>query len=211
MRHSVITDALFPRTRQRVLGVLLMNATRPWYAAELARHLGIRRSSLQRDLSRLTAAGLLKRSQNGNRVCFQADESSPVFPELRSLFLKTVGLVEVLREELLPLAKNIRVACVYGSITAGTEGPSSDVDLLIIGSISLMDLVPLLERMTQQLQRQVNPTLLSPEEFKQKVREGNRFLQSVLGKPVLFVIGTSDDLAAIAGRKARREPADGSR
>ena len=211
MRHSAITDALFPRTRQRVLGVLLMNSTRPWYAAELAKHLGIQRSSLQRDLLRLTAAGLLKRSQSGNRAYFQADESAPVFPELRSLFLKTVGLVEVLRKELLPLAKNIRVASVYGSIATGAEASGSDVDLLIIGSVSLMDLVPLLERMTQQLQRQVNPTLFTPEEFKHKVRQGNHFLQSVLGKPMLFVIGTSDDLGTIAGRKARREPTYGSR
>jgi DNA-binding transcriptional ArsR family regulator len=199
MRNSSIADALFPRTRQRVLATLLLNPQKPCYAAELAKYLGLRQSTLQRDLARLSAAGILKMSRNGNRVYFRADETCPIFPELRSLLVKTAGLVEVLREQLAPFGTRINLAAVYGSMASGNEASGSDIDLLIIGSISLMDLVPLLERATEQFRRQVNPTIYTPEELSRKARE-SRFVRSVLGKPLLFVVGNKRDLEAITRR-----------
>ena len=100
MRYSSIADALFPRTRQRLLAALLLKPQQPAYAAELAKYLGVRSSTLQRDLAKLTSAGILKRSRDGNRAYFQADESCSIFPELRLLLLKTVGLVDFLRAQL---------------------------------------------------------------------------------------------------------------
>jgi predicted nucleotidyltransferase len=199
MRNSAITDALFPRTRQRLLAALLLNPQKPSYAAELANHLGVRHSTLQRDLAKLTAAGILKVSRSGNRAYFQADEACPIFPELRSLLLKTAGLVDVLREQLAPLGARVNLAAVYGSMASGKETTGSDIDLLVIGSVTLMDLVPLLEHATEQLRRQVNPTIYTRDELSRKARD-NRFVRSVLGKPLLFVIGNKRDLEAITGR-----------
>ena len=199
MRNSSITDALFPRTRQRLLAALLLNPPQPCYAAELAKHMGVRQSTLQRDLAKLTAAGILKMSRSGNRTYFQADESCPIFPELRSLLLKTAGLVDVLREQLATLGARITLAAVYGSMASGKETTGSDIDLLIIGTITLMDLVPLLEQATERFRRQVNPTIYTPEEFSRKARD-SRFVRSMLGKPLLFVIGNKRDLETIAGR-----------
>jgi predicted nucleotidyltransferase len=160
--------------------------------------LGVRQSTLQRDLAKLTAAGVLKMSRNGNRAYFQADESCPIFSELRSLLLKTAGLVDVLHEQLAALGGQIRLAAVYGSVASGKETTGSDVDLLIIGTISLMDLVPLLEHATRQLRRQVNPTIYTPDEFSRKARD-SRFVRTVLGKPLLFVVGDKRDLETITG------------
>ena len=203
-----MADALFPRTRQRLLASLLMSPRQPQYAAELATQLGVRRSTLQRDLRRLTAVGILKSSRNGNRVYFQADDSCPIFPELRSLLLKTTGLVDALREELASVASRIEIAFVYGSVAAGTETAGSDIDLMIVGSVGLMDLVPLLDRATRKFRREVNPTIYTPAEFAQRVRD-SRFAKSVLGKPHLFVLGTGDGLEAIAGGETSRLGADG--
>jgi len=208
MRHCSIADALFPRTRQRLLASLLLCPRQSQYAAELAARLGVRRSTLQRDLLKLTAVGILKSSRSGNRVYFQADESCPIFPELRSLLLKTTGLLDALRDELASLASRIEVAFVYGSIAAGTETAGSDIDLMIVGSVGLMDLVPLLDRATRTFRREVNPTVYTPAEFGQRVRD-SRFVKSVLAKPHLFVLGTEDALEAVAGGETRRPGADG--
>jgi DNA-binding transcriptional ArsR family regulator len=207
MSKSSIASVLFSGTRQRLLSALLLNWRQPVYAMELARHLGVRPSTLQRDLAKFTAAGILKMSRSGNRTYFQANEQCPVFPELRSLMLKTSGLVDVLHAELAPLASKIRVAAVYGSIAAGTETSGSDIDLLIIGSVKMIELSPLLEKATGKLRRQINPTLYTPEEFSQKARSSH-FVQSVLGKPLLFVIGKNSDLETITGRKSRRGGTD---
>jgi len=207
MSKSSIASVLFSSTQERLLSALLLNSHQPIYATELANHLGVRPSTLQRDLAKFTQAGILKMSRNGNRTYFQANEECPVFPELRALLIKTSGLVDVLHGELAPLASKIKVAAVYGSIATGTETSGSDIDLLIIGSVKMIDLSPLLQQATGKLRRQINPTLYNPEEFSQKARSSH-FVQSILGKPLLFVIGMNSDLETITGRKSRRGGAD---
>ncbi|MGO8702011.1 MAG: nucleotidyltransferase domain-containing protein [Limisphaerales bacterium] len=202
MRRISIADVLFSTTQQRLLAALLLHSHRPVYASELANRFGVRPSTLQRDLAKYTAAGLLKMSRSGNRTYFQANQECPVFPELRALLIKTSGLVDVLRGELAPLSSQIKVAAVYGSIANGTETSGSDIDFLIIGAVAMIELSSLLEKATEKLWRQINPTLYTPEEFSQKSRSSH-FVQSVLGKPLLFVLGMESDLEAITGRKSR--------
>jgi predicted nucleotidyltransferase len=140
-------------------------------------------------------------SRSGNRTYFQANEACPVFPDLRALLVKTSGLVDLLHGVFAPLRSKIKVAAVYGSMASGTETSGSDIDLLILGSVKMIELSPLLEKATGKLRRQINPTLYRPKEFSQKARNSH-FVQSVLGKPLLFVLGTRRDLEAIAGRKS---------
>jgi len=209
MRKSSIANALFSSTQQRLLSALLLNSHQPVYATELANHFGVRPSTLQRDLAKFTEAGILKMSRNGNRTYFQANPECPVFPELRALLIKTAGLVDVLRGELAPVVSKIKVAAIYGSIASGTETSGSDIDLLIIGSVKMIELASLLEQVTGKLRRQINPTLYTSEEFSQKARSSH-FVQSILGKPLLFVIGMNGDLETIIGRKSHRGRTDKS-
>jgi predicted nucleotidyltransferase len=197
-------DSLFPRTRQAILSAVLLNPDRSWYVRDFARHLKIPVSNLAREVPRLVKAGFLKTWKDGSRVYIQADRENPIFPELRSLMVKTVGLVELLQDALAPMRKRIRLAFVFGSIANGEETSRSDVDLMVIGSAGLADLVPLLPPLTKTLLREINPVLYSPEEFKQRVKE-SRFVKSVLGRPLLFVIGTKDDLEGIIGAKTSRK------
>src|ERR1700691_6011757 len=106
-------DALLTATRQKVLAQTLGHPERWWYLHELARALRLRPSSIQRDLATLTAAGILSRRRNGNRVYFKADETCTIFPELRQLLLKTIGLIDVVKQALRPLSSKTQVAFVY--------------------------------------------------------------------------------------------------
>ena len=95
MRTSSSLDSIMPPTRQRLMAALLVDPKRSWYGRDLARHLKLAPSTLQRDLKRLQRGGVVRAWHNGNRVYFQADTQSPIFPELRSLLVKTVGVVDV--------------------------------------------------------------------------------------------------------------------
>ena len=185
-----------PKNRQRLLGAIFGQPKREWYAAELAKHLGVLRSGVQRDLKSLTSAGLLKSHRKGHMVFFPANEDAPVFPELHGLILKTVGLVEALRDVLSPMADEIRIAFVYGSIAAAQEQPDSDVDVLIVGTIPRMKLSRPVQKAGRRLGREINVTLYSPAEFASKRKQ--HFLSSVLDKPTLFVIGTQGGLDGFA-------------
>jgi predicted nucleotidyltransferase len=187
-------DALIGTTRQRVLGETYRDPERWWYLHELARTLKLRPSSIQRDLAVLAAAGLLVRRQNGNRVYFKADPASPIFPELRQLLLKTIGLADVLKQALEPLTAKIRVAFVYGSVASAEDRPSSDVDLMIIGDVRLAEVASALRGLESRLGRGVNPTVYTPREFAAKLKRGSHFLKNVIAGRKLFLCGNEHDL-----------------
>jgi predicted nucleotidyltransferase len=188
--------------QERILAIVLLRPEREWYRSELARELGVGASSLQRPLAALAASGIVRVRQDGNRVYYRAETESPLFPELRGLLAKTSGLVDVLKEALKPAGAKVRVALVYGSVASGEETSSSDVDILVVGEAGLSELAPLLRKAASRLGRAVNPSVYSAREFAEKLRSRNRFLQGVLDKPKLFVVGREDDLERASRREA---------
>ena len=72
-------------------------------------------------MARLAGGGIIHRFQQGRHVYFKADESCPIYDELRGIVAKTSGLTDVLRESLSTMVERIRVAFVYGSIARGDE------------------------------------------------------------------------------------------
>ena len=199
MRKNVpALDSLFPSVRQGVLAATLTRPDKWWYLSELAQFLHTRPSSLQRELISLEQSGILQQRKDGRRTYFKAETRSPIFRELRSIFEKTVGLIPTLRVALRSFDNKIICAFVYGSIARREEGATSDVDLMVIGSVGLADLAPTLAKVEKRLGREVNVTDYSVEEFRKKVTEGDHFLTTVLNGSVQFVKGEQRDLDAIA-------------
>jgi DNA-binding transcriptional ArsR family regulator len=200
MRYPGSLDALLPKTRQGILAALLVRPDKTWYASELARRMAVTPSSLQRELRDLTRAGILKSHRQGRMAYYQANRESPLFEDLRGLFLKTAGLVDVLANALKPLAARITWAFVYGSIASGHEQSDSDIDLMIIGKVSPADLPLPLRRARELLGREINPTVYAPAEFAKKLAFKDHFLAQVLAKPKLDVLGSEDELAKATGK-----------
>lgn len=206
MRKSSQLDALFPRTRQKILAAALMAPDRWWYPSDLAKYLKVRPSSLQRELASLVAAGILRSRRDGNRVYLQPDPNCPLLPELTGLIAKTAGLVEVLQDALRPAANEIESAFVYGSIAAGEERSESDVDLMVIGKVTSTSLATPLRKAERQLRRPINPSVYTRAELEKKLANGHHFLETVFQGPKLFVIGKEHELAEPATKWSRKTP-----
>jgi predicted nucleotidyltransferase len=112
--------------------------------------------------------------------------------------LKTAGFTDVLVDTLKPLAARIRVAFVYGSMALGKDHSDSDIDLMMVGTLKSSELSAPLRKATTLLYREINPILYSPAEFRKKRMENDHFLNQVLKKQKLFVIGNKDDLEQTA-------------
>jgi len=205
MRKSSPLDPLISKTMQGLLASTVLQPSRAWYLSDLAKHMGVRPSSLQSSLAALVKAGILTRRKEGNRVYFQADPGCPFLRELQGLIGKTVGLVDVLREVLAKLKERIAVAFIHGSVARSAERSSSDVDLIVIGAVGLADVAPALEKAESRLDRQVNVSVYTPGEFAKRLSAKNHFLSSVLQKERIFVFGGHDDLERIAGISPRRD------
>lgn len=199
MRKNHTIDAILPRTRQGILAATLLQPEKAWYASELARRMGVPSSSLQRELRDLEEAGILKMHRQGRMAYYQANMESPVFPELRGLMVKTTGLVDVLADAVSPLARKLRLVFVFGSIAAGNEDTASDIDLLVVGNVSPVDLAVPLRKAKELLGRDINPSIYTPAEFAKKRAARDHFLSRVLDKPKLFVLGDQDELEKTAG------------
>jgi DNA-binding transcriptional ArsR family regulator len=199
MRHTHSLDALLPKTRQGILGALLVRPEKAWYVSELARRMGVPSSSLQRELRDLAAAGILKSHHQGRMAYYRANTDSPLFADLRGLLLKTAGLVDVLADALKPLAAKLRLVFIYGSIASGSDQSDSDIDVMAVGTVSPAELALPLRRARELLGREINPTVYSLTEFRKKRAAKDHFLTRVLDKPKLFVIGNRNELGKVAG------------
>jgi len=190
---SSIADALFPKVRQRVLAVLFGAPDRSFYTNEV---IGLAQSgagAVQRELADLAAAGLLTVRKQGNQKHFQANPASPVFAELRSVVLKTSGLADVLRAALLPLAPQIEMAFVFGSMAKHEDTAASDVDLLVVSeTLSYGDVFSALEAASQTLGRTINPALYTASDFKARQLGDNAFINRVMQQPKIWLIGQEE-------------------
>jgi predicted nucleotidyltransferase len=194
---SSVADALFSKVQQRVLAVLFGNHSRSFYANELIALAGSGSGAVQRELTKLSAAGLVTVKQIGNQKHYQANALAPVFEEIRGLVLKTSGLVDVLRAALAPLAGQIHIAFVFGSVAKAKDTVTSDVDLLVVSdTLAYGELFAALEPATNRLQRTVNPTLYSRSEIDSRMRAGNQFIKRVLAQPKMWVLGEINGIAA---------------
>ena len=203
---STLMDLLFPPLRQRVLTVLLLAPQASVHLRDLARQTGSHAGTLAREVDKLTQAGLLRRTEQGNQVRYQAEVGHPLFAELAALFRKTHGVVSLLREALAPLGDGVALAFVFGSMARGTQGPGSDVDLMVLGAVDFAALVQALYPLHEALGREVNPVLYGPQEFAHRLGQGDAFARDLMDKPRLWVKGGDDDLAELVGHPAAAGP-----
>jgi len=190
-------DILFGQYRRRVLGLLLLHPEQSYHVREIARLTETTAGTLHKELTKLAAAGILSRERRGNQLVYQANRACPIFEELASIMRKTSGLAEVIARGLAPVAQNIGVAFVFGSVARANESPHSDVDVMVIGNVGFGEVLQLLYPVQAQLGREINPKVFTQQEWKSKVAAPDTFVRDVLSKPKLFLIGGPDELGEL--------------
>ena len=183
----------FGTYRRQVLSLLLLHPDEAFHLREIARITSTQPGTLRRELEQLAQAGVVERERVGNLVRYRADAGCPIFEELRGILKKTAGVADVLREALTPLAERITAAFVYGSVARGAERRVSDIDLMIVGSVSLEEAVAALNPCQEALRREINPNVYALAEFRKKLRQKSGFLSRVMTGPRLMILGTDDD------------------
>ena len=185
-----IAAALFSDSQTRVFRWVFGQPERRYHLNELRRLTGLGSASLQRELGKLAAAGLVRSEKVGNLRVFQANTESPVYEELAGLTRKTLGAQPQLREALAPIEAKLDVAFIYGSIAKGTDTATSDIDLILVGKgLLLSEILELLLPVESRLGRKINPSLYTPAEYKRRRGERGSFLNRVLAQPVIPLIG----------------------
>lgn len=158
-------DAFLTLPEQRLMGAVLANPEREYGTLELLRQMGSSRSAGSAVLRRWVEAGVLRERRVGNQRRIAANTQFLLFPELRRMTQKTVGLAEPLAKALKPVAARLIDAFVFGSIAAGKDTDQSDVDLALVGDIDLFEVSPLVDNAEHELGRPVHVNVYSQNEW----------------------------------------------
>jgi len=187
-------DLLFSSYRRQVLGLLLLRPDDSLYVRQIARLTGVPAGSLHRELAVLERAGLLLREPFGNQVRYRANRAHPIYWELAEIFRKTSGLADLIRDALAPVADRISTAFVFGSIAREAAAADSDVDVCVLGDVTLVQVAGALAPLHERLGRVVNPVVMPMAEFRKQRKTGDRFIRRMVSEAKLFAIGSADDL-----------------
>jgi len=184
-----LAQVLFPRARTAVLSELSSLGESGLHLREIARRTGLNSKTVMRELHALRDAGILASERVGNQVIYRFNTHCPIYEELRSIVRKTVGLAGVLRDALAPFESRIEEAFVYGSHARGEEEEESDVDLMIVGDVSLREISSAVRDAGRALRRVVNPTLYSPADYAKECATANSFVERVATGLRIDVLG----------------------
>lgn len=188
-----VAGALFTSVQQRVLGLLFGQPERRFQSAELIRLSQSGTGAVHRLATRLAEAGLVTVTHSGAQKYYQANADTPIFAELHGLIVKTSGLVEPVREALLPLANDIKQSFIYGSVAKGEDTAQSDVDLMVVSdTLSYPDLYEALAQAETTIARPINPTVMTSSDWQAKRAVPDSFAARIAAQPRLFLIGADD-------------------
>jgi predicted nucleotidyltransferase len=183
-----------------VLAQLFLNPTSALHVRELARRTDSQPGTLNRELHKLAAAGLLLQTKVGNQVQYQANRACPIFDDLTNLLRKTDGIAGLVAEAIVGL-EGVECALIFGSVARGEETAYSDVDVLILGNVLFGSAVEALYEVQAKLAREINPAVYPVEDFRQRLAHGDTWAHEVASKPKLFLVGNVDDFTELIGHQ----------
>ena len=163
----------------RLLARIYLGGDRLAPIAQLARELGIDAGGLTREADRLEDAGLIRSERVGRQRLLKPNTESLYYPEMQGLLLKAFGPATLIGPALADI-QGIEQALLFGSWAArylGEQGTEpGDVDLLLIGSPPRRAVARAASLLSEQLGREVNATIVSPERWRD---ESDGFIRQV--------------------------------
>jgi predicted nucleotidyltransferase len=167
----------------RLLAVLFAQACDELTIGQLAEQAGVAQATASREVARLAAHGVVVVRALGRNTLVAANWELPWAKELRALLTQTIGVLGRLAEALADV-DGIEEAFVYGSWAARYAGepgpPPRDIDVAVVGQVSLPDVRRACETVEQDLRVEVNPVVIPaavwhaarPDPFIDELRSG---------------------------------------
>ena len=195
--HQIRPDllhALFTRTQFNVIGLLFTQPERQFFVSEIISLAKCGSGSVQRELIKLNDSGLVVSSRLGSLKMYQANPDSPIFEEIKSIFNKSFGINQLIKQSLLKINGEVKLAFIFGSTVSGRDHANSDVDLMIVSDeISLEDVYECLEPIENKISRKISPLIYSSFEYEKKRKTRHSFLDKVLKSPYEVLIGSINE------------------
>jgi predicted nucleotidyltransferase len=181
----------------KILTLFLLNPEQAYYQAEIHQQLGGTLRNTQKMLLRLEQMELIRHYKRGKMSYYRANREHFLFEDLKRLLIKSVGLGDLLRETIQSVADKVQLAFVFGSYARGEEAVHSDIDLFMMGNLSLREVSEIMGPVTETLGREVNSVIYTEAEFQKRYADHNHFVRELVSCPKIWLIGSNHDLEAV--------------
>ncbi len=171
----------------KLLDYYFLNPDAQHYINELARILELDPKNTERKLKEFEKSGLFRSEFRGRERYFSLARNSSVLKHYRQIFLNTYGIEKRLRD-IVSNVKGIKEAYIFGSYASDKMDSSSDVDILAIGSHSVLELQRHIAKLQKDTAREINVINLSPEEFAKKKRCRDPFITHVFNADTIKLL-----------------------
>jgi len=178
----------FTRNGQLILELFFKDPESSFYTRQIARLLNKEPGVFQRDLIKLVKDEILVSKKQGNNVFYSLNQNYFLLQELKDIFKKTVGIEYQLKLLLSNFPAKIKKAFIYGSVAANKETASSDIDLLLVGTIDEPLLASKISDLERVLGREIHYVIMIPTEYQKKKSDGDSFLTNIENKPIINLI-----------------------
>ena len=176
-----------------MLAPLLLHPEKSFKLTELLGFFHSGRGAGQLQIKKLLDAGVFTETRMGNQRRIRINDRFPLYPELRSICLKSFGLAEQIKEALGLLAPDIQEAFIFGSVAQGEDRPDSDIDVMIIGGLELMPVLDAIAPVERKLGRIINVNLYSPAEWNELKEHDSVVSQIVTAAKLRLLPNASTD------------------
>ena len=162
-----LSGLISSKTRVKLLMRFFLNPQTRSYLRELAKEFGVSSNAVREELNQLTQTRLLKSEKSGRNVFYSANTAHTLFPELRSMVQKIMGIDQVI-DGIVQRLGNLEQAFLTDDYAAGKD--SGIIDIILVGDINYKNLHHLTKKTERHIKRKIRTLLLSKNE-KKKLHE----------------------------------------
>jgi predicted nucleotidyltransferase len=164
--------------RRKLLTFFYVNRSARVYVRQLAVALDADSTNVSRELARLAREGLLRAETEGRQLYYTINRDYPYLKPVFALLQGSIGIEPELRHVLQPIP-GIQQAWLFGSFAKNEADASSDIDLLVIGDPDQAQLAAETRKAEKTLRREINYTVLTPQELKRRLRKADPFVTDI--------------------------------
>jgi len=174
---NLFTGLIGSKTRIKIITRFFFNPQTRSYLRELATEFNVSTNSVREELNQLTKTRLLTSEKNGRSVFYRANQKHPLFPELKSMVGKVMGIDKVI-DGIVNLLGDLEIAYIIDDYAEGKD--TGIIDLLLIGAIDQNYLNNLIKTTESYINRKIRSLVLNQEEYK-------KLLSELKKRPLLLV------------------------
>ena len=159
---NLFSGLIASKTRVKLLIRFFFNPKTRSYLRELAKEFDLSTNSVREELNQLTRTNLLTSRKNGRQVLYMANQEHPLFPELRSMVNKVIGIDQVIDGIVIRLG-DLERAYLIDDYAEGKD--TGIIDLLLVGEIDQYHLNDLSRKTERYIKRKIRSLVLNGKEY----------------------------------------------